>query len=85
MILNSRLETGVLLSTIIEVHVPSVPRSHPGEEFVYALNGPVNVIVNDEEHILNTGDSMIFWGREVHSYKPVGGVVGKLLSIRVRM
>ncbi len=84
-ILNSRLEAGVLLSTIIEVYVPSVPRSHPGEEFVYALTGPVSVIVNNEEHILSTGDSMIFWGTEVHSYKPVGDVVGKLLSIRVRI
>lgn len=84
-ILNSRLDSGVLLSSVIEVRLPSEPRSHPGEELVYALNGPVKVIVNDENYILETGDSLVFWGTEIHSYAPVGDQVGLLLSVRARL
>lgn len=83
-ILKSRLDAGVLLSTIIEVHVPSDTRSHPGEEFVYALNGPVQVTVADKVHRLETGESLVFWGTEPHSYSPVGETVGSLLSVRAR-
>lgn len=83
-ILKSRLDAGSLLSTVIEVYVPSETRSHPGEEFVYALTGPVQVTVAKRPYRLETGESLVFWGTEPHSYEPVGKIVGLLLSVRAR-
>lgn len=82
-LLKSRLSGGKLLPTVIEVNEPSPTRSHPGEEFVYALVGPVGVVVGSQTHVLETDESMEFWGTEPHSYFSVDGVSGKLLSIRV--
>lgn len=81
-ILRSRLEGGVLLSSIIEVHVPSEPRSHPGEELAYVLLGPVQVNISGKAHILETNESIVFWGTEPHSYEPVDGKMGLVLSVR---
>ena len=83
MLLKSRLGTGRLLPTLIEVHHPTPARSHPGEEFVFALRGPVQVSVAGRDYVLETGESMEFWGWEPHSYSPVGNDAGLLLSIRV--
>lgn len=83
-ILKSRLDAGTLLSTVIEVHVPSETRSHPGEELVYALHGPVQVTVADRGYTLETGESLVFWGTEPHSYEPLGETVGLILSVRAR-
>ncbi len=83
-ILKSRLDAGVLLSTIIEVHVPSETRAHPGEELVYAINGPVGVTVAGRPYRLETGESLVFWGTEPHNYFPVEKTVGVLLSVRAR-
>lgn len=82
MLLKSRLGTGRLLPTLIEVHNASTTRSHPGEEFVFALRGPVRVTVTEREYVLQTGESMEFWGSEPHSYSPLGDQPGLLLSIR---
>lgn len=81
-ILNSRLDRGNLIATVIEVYAPSQPRAHPGEEFVYALCGPVQVTVAGKAYPLNTGESLTFFGTEEHSYEPIGNSVGILLSVR---
>lgn len=83
-ILKSRLESGTLLSTIIEVHTASPARAHPGEELVYCIRGPVQVTVADTAYRLETGESLTFWGTEMHSYEPLDGMIGQLLSVRAR-
>jgi len=82
MLLQSRLASGKLLPTLIEVHHPTPTRSHPGEEFVYVLQGPVRISVASRDYVLETGESMDFWGSEPHSYSPVGEL-GLVLSVRV--
>ncbi len=82
LILKSHLESGQLLPTLIEVHTPSIARSHPGEEFVFVLRGPVKMIISGRDYTLDTGESLEFWGTEPHSYAPAKGVVGLILSVR---
>ncbi len=82
-LLGSRLPAGKLLPTLIRVNTQSLPRSHPGEEFVYVLEGSVRVIVAGNPYALSAGDSMDFWGTEVHSYEPVDEAGALILSIRV--
>lgn len=84
LLLKSRLSAGKLLPTLIELHRQSEPRSHSGEEFVFVLEGPVNVTVAGREYTLQTGESMDFWGTEVHSYSPAGDSPGLILSVRIK-
>ena len=83
MLLQSRLETGKLLPTLIEVHHPTRPRSHPGEEFIYVLKGTARVTVSDVAYDLLEGESMEFWGTETHSYASLSDSPALLLSVRV--
>ena len=70
LILTSRLPEGRLLSTVIEVYGPSAPRSHPGEEFVYVLEGSAQLTVGSETYLLAQGESIVFRSAEPHTYAP---------------
>lgn len=85
LILKSRLESGRILPTIIEVYGESERRSHPGEEMVYVLKGRAEIHVGPESFILEEGESATFWSAEEHAYAPAAGtkLPVRLLSIRV--
>jgi quercetin dioxygenase-like cupin family protein len=42
-------------------------------EFIYALAGTLGVHVGDDEHVLETGDSMYFDSSIPHAYRRSGG------------
>lgn len=85
LILSSRLESGRLLPTVIELYQESELRSHSGEEFVYVLNGQARIRVGSETHDLSEGESITFWSAEEHSYAPVPGskLPARVLSVRI--
>ncbi|MEM6288524.1 MAG: cupin domain-containing protein [Bacteroidota bacterium] len=82
-LLQSRLPDGRVLPTILELYGPSERRSHPGEEFVFVLEGRVRVDVGPERHVLEAGESLTFHSAEPHAYAPEGVVPSRLLSVRV--
>lgn len=82
-LLGSRLPAGKLLPTLIRVNAPSLSRSHPGEEFVYVLEGSVKITIAGVPHTLSEGDSIDFWGTEAHFYEPAGDADALILSVRV--
>jgi len=43
--------------------------SHPGEEFYYVIKGMVIFKIDDEEFILNEGDSIHFPSKKAHAWK----------------
>jgi transcriptional regulator with XRE-family HTH domain len=45
------------------------PHSHPGVEFIYALQGTLAVHIDGGEHTLETGDSMYFDSSVPHAYR----------------
>ena len=47
--------------------------THPGVEFIYALAGTLSVHINNEEHVLQAGDSMYFDSALPHGYRRRGG------------
>jgi transcriptional regulator with XRE-family HTH domain len=66
-------EEGRLLEAHIW-HVPSKgkwcgPYQHVGEETGYVLNGALELVVNDETHIIRAGDSFFFKSDLSHSYR----------------
>jgi transcriptional regulator with XRE-family HTH domain len=85
MILTSRLESGRLLPTVLELYQASESRSHPGEEFVYVLEGAATITVGDEVFELDAGESATFWSAEEHRYAPAPGsrLPVRVLSVRI--
>jgi len=62
-----------------------VLHTHPGEEYVYCLQGPVTITVRDRSVTLETGDSAFFDGMDGHDYalgaNAEPGEFGRLLSV----
>ena len=83
-VLASRLSDGQLLSNIVEVYAPSVPREHPGEEFVYVLEGATSITVGSTTITLAAGESMVFRSAEPHVYAPAAGSPGPARLLMVR-
>ncbi len=55
---------------------------HHGEEFIYILNGQLNVTLNYEEHFhLTSGDSMYFRSNDFHSWENNGKKETKLIWV----
>lgn len=55
--------------------------SHPGEEFYYVLKGTVIFKVEENEYVLNTGDSIHFPSERVHEWKNPTNDESVLLSV----
>ena len=49
------------------------PHDHAGVEFIYVINGTLSVHINDEEHVLEAGDTMYFDASVPHAYQRSGG------------
>jgi quercetin dioxygenase-like cupin family protein/DNA-binding XRE family transcriptional regulator len=82
-LLRSRLTNGRVLPTILDVRRESITRSHPGEEFVYVLEGRLRLTVGSTVFELSSGESICFWSGEPHSYAPIGRKAARVLSVRV--
>jgi mannose-6-phosphate isomerase-like protein (cupin superfamily) len=83
LILKSRLPEGRLLSTVIEVFALSEPRSHPGEEFVFVLEGSAQLTVGAETFLLEQGESIVFRSAEPHAYAPNPALPEQALPVRL--
>lgn len=85
LILKSRLESGNILPTVIELYEESERRSHPGEEMVYVLKGRARVHVGQQSFDLDEGESATFWSDEQHAYAPAPGaeLPVRVLSVRI--
>jgi transcriptional regulator with XRE-family HTH domain len=85
LILKSRLESGRLLPTVLELYRASEARSHAGEEFVFVLEGVARITVGDKDFDLAQGESATFWSAEEHRYAPASGspLPVRVLSVRI--
>ncbi|MDR0912319.1 MAG: cupin domain-containing protein [Methanobrevibacter sp.] len=54
--------------------------SHPGQEFNYVLEGTIKFFINDNEIILNEGDSIYFNSNYQHSMKALNNKSAKFLA-----
>ena len=55
--------------------------NHPGQEFNYILEGSVKLYINDNEIILNEGDSIFFNSNYEHAMKALNNKQAKFLAI----
>jgi len=55
--------------------------AHPGAEFLYVLSGSLGVEIGEDQHVLDTGDSMYFDSSVPHGYRKTAGRVCRALVI----
>lgn len=55
--------------------------SHEGAEFIHVLSGTLSIHYQDEEHVLNAGDSVYFDASEPHTYRATNGANARALVI----
>lgn len=54
---------------------------HPGEEFVYCIQGEVEYQVEDEWYWLQAGDSLLFLAKQPHRYRNTSSQVAVVLLV----
>ena len=54
---------------------------HPGEEFVWILEGTLNVTVDGTTHVMCAGDSIYFQSTYPHEWENKSGQVCKVLWV----
>ena len=57
------------------------PISHPGEEFIYCLEGELEVCVRDQMYRLSRGDSLLFKATHPHWYQNLVQTPTKILLV----
>lgn len=54
---------------------------HPGQEFVYCLEGQVEYLVSGDSYVLGPGDSLLFEATEPHTFRNSSESRAKLLLV----
>ncbi len=62
---------------------PLRTHQHEGVEFVYVLTGRLGITANDQEHVLDAGDSMYFDAGQPHAYRRSGSRTCAALVVTV--
>lgn len=71
------------------VTVPSVLEdfelfTHDEDEFIFILNGRINLLYDGESHPMSQGDSAYFEGTKPHIFLPLDGEESKVLTIYIQ-
>jgi uncharacterized cupin superfamily protein len=70
---------------IVVVH-PSVPEDvtlsfHEGEEFIYVLQGEIEVLYGNDRHVLSVGDSIYYDSTTPHQVQACGETDARILAV----
>jgi len=60
---------------------PIAMNAHPGQEFDYVLNGTLKVVIDDNEMILEPGDSIYFDSNCQHGMQALNNLPAQFLAI----
>lgn len=73
LILKCQPQASNIISGLIELYESTKSRAHPGEEFIYVVEGKLRVVIGDRGHVLDQGEAIGFWPSEPHHYEPAPG------------
>jgi transcriptional regulator with XRE-family HTH domain len=59
------------------------PSCHDGQEFIYVLDGEMEVVIEDTREVLKPGDSVYYDSTSMHLVKAHGGKPAKILAVIV--
>lgn len=54
---------------------------HPGEEFVYVVEGKIDIYINENQYSLEAGDSLYFKSKQKHRFKNNSKEIAKVIWI----
>lgn len=57
------------------------PIAHEGEEFVQVIDGEVELIYNDEKHILEAGDTAYIDSSKPHAFRGIGETSSRMMAV----
>ncbi len=81
-VVRARSELHHLKATLAEGRLDAPePDTHPGEEFVYVIDGALEITLGDATHRLEQGDSIIFDGSVPHGYQTIGEGDARILFV----
>lgn len=58
-----------MIVTIPPLHQHGDPFNHPGEEFIYILDGTLEIFLDDKKHLVKQGDSIHYPSNITHVWK----------------
>jgi quercetin dioxygenase-like cupin family protein len=76
---NNKME--IVFATVKHFETPPEKYTHEGEEFVYVLDGKIEVTVGEHVNKLNTGDSLHFNSGISHHMRNVGSKKAELIVV----
>jgi len=59
------------------------PSSHEGQEFIYVLEGEMEVLINDTRDVLSAGDAIYYDSGSMHLVKAHGDKPAKILAVLI--
>ncbi|MGB4360042.1 MAG: XRE family transcriptional regulator [Rhodoferax sp.] len=76
---------GGLLQANIHIVEPGVETDglivHMGEEVGYVLEGSIELLLGDEQHVIRAGDAFTFSSQIPHGYRNTGSTVARILWV----
>jgi transcriptional regulator with XRE-family HTH domain len=81
--LAARKKDRVMEPFIVTLHPSAADESssHDGQEFIYVLEGEMEVIIEDTREVLKPGDSVYYDSANMHLVKAHGGKPAKILAV----
>jgi len=59
------------------------PSSHDGQEFIYVLEGQMDVLVGEKREVLDPGDAVYYDSSDIHLVKAHGDKPAKILAVLI--
>jgi quercetin dioxygenase-like cupin family protein len=59
------------------------PSSHDGQEFIYVLEGQMDVLVGEKREVLDPGDAVYYDSGDIHLVKAHGDNPAKILAVLI--
>ncbi len=79
-LLNQQLEP-FLITVEPTIEDENDPIVHPGQEFVYCLDGEIEYRVGSQPYHLTPGDSLLFEATQPHSFRNISGAPATVLLV----
>ncbi len=76
---NRSMEPFLVTLEPIEEDVP--PSTHDGEEFIFVLEGKLEVTIGDVKEILERGDTIYYDSTQPHLVRPHGGQPARIVAV----
>jgi transcriptional regulator with XRE-family HTH domain len=77
----SSIEPTIVHVTPKDANLRHEPYTHSQDEFIYILEGAIELLYNDEKHKMEKGDTAYFNGKKTHLFIPVDNKGAKVLTI----